>query len=142
MMSKIPSSLVGCSDVSLYNLKKGEGDVIEGSIDVLLRSKWKRYSSSIGSPFQEKGASVGGARRIFFFQRIVEVFIDTLCQLRFKFIEKSEVTHFNFQRRFLAPVLFIMEDLWSKLDLRELVIQFIDNIPFESNECYSYLYFF
>ena len=72
MTSKIPSSLGCCSALSLYNLKKGEGDVFESSIDVLLRSKLHRCSSNIGSPSQEKGTSVGGARRIFSLQRIVE----------------------------------------------------------------------
>ena len=54
--------------------------------------------------------------------------IDALRQLSFKFLEKPELTDFNFQRRFLAPFLFIMEDPKSKLDLRELVIRCIDNM--------------
>ena len=109
-------------------LEIGEGDVIQGSIDVSLRSQWQRCSSSIGSPSQQKDTSGGGALRIFSLQRIFEVLVNVLRQLSFNFIEKSKLTDFNFQRRFLAPFLFIMEDHQSKFDLRELVLRFMDNM--------------
>jgi brefeldin A-inhibited guanine nucleotide-exchange protein len=59
----------------------------------------------------------------------VSVFaIDSLKQLSFKFLEKPELSEFNFQRLFLKPFLVVMEDPCSREDGRELVLRCIDNM--------------
>jgi hypothetical protein len=60
---------------------------------------------------------------------MVSVFaIDSLKQLSFKFLEKPELSEFNFQRTFLKPFLAVMEDKGSREDIRELVLWCVDNI--------------
>ena len=54
--------------------------------------------------------------------------IDALRQLSFKFLEKPELSDFNFQRLFLKPFLVIMERPESREDTRELVLRCVDNI--------------
>lgn len=54
--------------------------------------------------------------------------IDALRQLSFKFLEKPELSDFNFQRLFLKPFLVIMENPESREDTRELVLRCVDNI--------------
>lgn len=54
--------------------------------------------------------------------------IDALRQLSFKFLEKPELSDFNFQRLFLKPFLVIMESPESREDTRELVLRCVDNI--------------
>ena len=60
---------------------------------------------------------------------MVSVFaIDSLKQLSFKFLDKTELAEFNFQRLFLKPFLDVMEDKNSREDVRELVLRCVDNI--------------
>lgn len=60
---------------------------------------------------------------------MVSVFaIDSLKQLSYKFLEKPELSEFNFQRTFLKPFLSVMEDEGSREDIRELVLRCVDNI--------------
>ena len=60
---------------------------------------------------------------------MVSVFaIDSLKQLSFKFLDKKELSEFNFQRLFLKPFLDVMEDKSSREDVRELVLRCVDNI--------------
>ena len=54
--------------------------------------------------------------------------IDALRQLSFKFLAKPELSDFNFQRLFLRPFLLIMENPGSRDDIRELVLQCVDNM--------------
>eukprot|EP00586_Coscinodiscus_wailesii_P008153 CAMPEP_0172522006 /NCGR_PEP_ID=MMETSP1066-20121228/292890_1 /TAXON_ID=671091 /ORGANISM="Coscinodiscus wailesii, Strain CCMP2513" /LENGTH=1699 /DNA_ID=CAMNT_0013304971 /DNA_START=60 /DNA_END=5160 /DNA_ORIENTATION=+ len=54
--------------------------------------------------------------------------IDSLRQLSFKFLEKPELSDFNFQRLFLRPFLLIMENPGSREDIRELVLRCVDNM--------------
>lgn len=54
--------------------------------------------------------------------------IDALRQLSFKFLEKSELSDFNFQRLFLRPFLEIMENPNSREDIRELILRCVDNM--------------
>lgn len=54
--------------------------------------------------------------------------IDALRQLSFKFLEKPELSDFNFQRLFLKPFLVIMENPESREETRELVLRCVDNI--------------
>ena len=61
--------------------------------------------------------------------RMVSIFaIDSLKQLSLKFLEKPELSEFNFQCSFLKPFLVVMEDKKSRDDIRELILQCIDNI--------------
>ena len=53
--------------------------------------------------------------------------IDALRQLSHKFLQKAELADFNFQRLFLRPFLSIMENTQSREDIRELILQCIDN---------------
>lgn len=54
--------------------------------------------------------------------------IDALRQLSNKFLEKSELSDFNFQRMFLKPFLDIMESDLSLADTREMILQCVDNM--------------
>jgi Sec7-like guanine-nucleotide exchange factor len=61
--------------------------------------------------------------------RMVSIFaIDSLKQLSLKFLEKPELSEFNFQCSFLKPFLIVMEDKKTRDDIRELILQCIDNI--------------
>jgi brefeldin A-inhibited guanine nucleotide-exchange protein len=53
--------------------------------------------------------------------------IDSLKQLGMKFLEKSELSHFNFQSIFLIPFERIMQKS-PALEIKELVLRVIDNI--------------
>jgi len=53
--------------------------------------------------------------------------IDALRQLSFKFLEKSELADFNFQRLFLQPFLSIIANPSSRADTRELILQCVGN---------------
>jgi hypothetical protein len=61
--------------------------------------------------------------------RMVSIFaIDSLKQLSLKFLEKPELSEFNFQCSFLKPFHVVMEKKGSREDIRELVLHCIDNI--------------
>jgi brefeldin A-inhibited guanine nucleotide-exchange protein len=54
--------------------------------------------------------------------------IDSLRQLSFKFLEKPELSEFNFQRIFLRPFLEIMSNDGTREDIRELILRCLDNM--------------
>ena len=54
--------------------------------------------------------------------------IDSLKQLSFKFLEKPELSEFNFQRIFLRPFFQIMLNKATREDTRELILRCIDNM--------------
>lgn len=54
--------------------------------------------------------------------------IDSLKQLSFKFLDKPELSEFNFQRIFLRPFLHVMDQEGTREDIRELVLRCLDNI--------------
>lgn len=54
--------------------------------------------------------------------------IDALRQLSNKFLEKSELADFNFQRMFLKPFLDIMQNKSSLSDTREVILQCVENM--------------
>jgi brefeldin A-inhibited guanine nucleotide-exchange protein len=59
----------------------------------------------------------------------VSVFaIDSLKQLSFKFLDKPELTEFNFQRIYLRPFLHVMQQDGTRENIRELVLRCLDNI--------------
>jgi brefeldin A-inhibited guanine nucleotide-exchange protein len=58
---------------------------------------------------------------------MVSVFaIDSLKQLSLKFLEKPELSEFNFQSSFLKPFLVVMQQKGSREGMRELVLQCVD----------------
>lgn len=60
---------------------------------------------------------------------MVSVFaIDSLKQLSLKFLEKPELSEFNFQSSFLKPFSVVMEHRGTREGVRELVLQCIDNV--------------
>lgn len=60
---------------------------------------------------------------------MVSVFaIDSLKQLSLKFLDKPELSEFNFQRSFLRPFEVVMGNDKSTENNRELILQCIDNI--------------
>lgn len=61
--------------------------------------------------------------------QMVSIFaIDSLKQLSLKFLEKPELSEFNFQCSFLKPFHVVMESKGIREDIRELVLHCIDNI--------------
>ena len=54
--------------------------------------------------------------------------IDSLKQLSFKFLDKPELSEFNFQRIYLRPFLHVMQQEGTREDIRELVLRCLDNI--------------
>ncbi|CAB9502026.1 inhibited guanine nucleotide-exchange protein [Seminavis robusta] len=54
--------------------------------------------------------------------------IDSLKQLSFKFLDKPELSEFNFQRIYLRPFLHVMQQDGTREDIRELVLRCLDNI--------------
>ena len=60
---------------------------------------------------------------------MVSVFaIDSLKQLSLKFLEKPELSEFNFQSSFLKPFSIVMEHEGTREGVRELVLQCVDNV--------------
>jgi brefeldin A-inhibited guanine nucleotide-exchange protein len=59
----------------------------------------------------------------------VSVFaIDSLKQLSLKFLDKPELSEFNFQSSFLRPFQVVMENKGSRVEIREMVLSCVDNI--------------
>jgi brefeldin A-inhibited guanine nucleotide-exchange protein len=59
----------------------------------------------------------------------VSVFaIDSLKQLSLKFLDKPELSEFNFQSSFLRPFQVVMENKDSRPEIREMVLSCVDNI--------------
>jgi len=95
-------------------------EVADYNMDIRPRLTWSQIWESMGNHFARVGCNENA---------IVSMFaIDALRQLSFKFLEKPELTDFNFQRLFLKPFLLIMENPGSREDIRELVLRCVDNI--------------
>ena len=61
--------------------------------------------------------------------RMVSIFaVDSLKQLSLKFLEKPELSEFNFQCSFLKPFHVVMAKKGTRDDIRELILHCIDNI--------------
>lgn len=95
-------------------------EVADYNMDIRPRITWSQIWESMGNHFARVGCNENA---------IVSMFaIDALRQLSLKFLEKPELTDFNFQRLFLKPFLLIMENPGSREDIRELVLRCVDNI--------------
>lgn len=95
-------------------------EVADYNMDVRPRLIWAQMWELMASHF----AKIGCHENAF-----VSTFsIDSLRQLSFKFLEKPELSEFNFQRIFLRPFFDIMSNKGTREDIRELILRCIDNM--------------
>jgi brefeldin A-inhibited guanine nucleotide-exchange protein len=95
-------------------------DVADYNMDVRPRLVWAQIWELMADYFAQNACHSNA---------MVSVFaIDSLKQLSFKFLDKPELSEFNFQRLFLNPFLVVMENKNSREDIRDLVLQCVDNI--------------
>lgn len=95
-------------------------EVADYNMDVRPRLVWAQVWEMMADYFAKIGCNENA---------MVSAFaIDSLKQLSFKFLDKPELSDFNFQRIFLGPFLNVMEDRTSREDIRELVLRCTDNI--------------
>jgi brefeldin A-inhibited guanine nucleotide-exchange protein len=109
----------GTNGPSIFSLQKLV-EVADFNMDVRPRLVWAQIWGKM-SDFFAKIACDRNSRVNFFA-------IDSLKQLSSKFLEKPELSEFNFQRTFLNPFLVVMEDKDSKEETREMVLQCVDHI--------------
>ena len=95
-------------------------EVADYNMNIRPRLTWSQIWEDMGSHFAKVGCHENAMVSMFA--------IDALRQLSFKFLEKPELTDFNFQRLFLKPFLLIMKNPGSREDIRELVLRCVDNI--------------
>jgi len=95
-------------------------EVADYNMNIRPRLTWSQIWEDMGNHFAKVGCNENAMVSMFA--------IDALRQLSFKFLEKPELTDFNFQRLFLKPFLFIMKNPGSREDIRELVLRCVDNI--------------
>ncbi|KAL9184358.1 hypothetical protein ACHAXT_002444 [Thalassiosira profunda] len=88
-------------------------EVADYNMNIRPRLTWSQLWESMGNHFAKVGCNENAMVSMFA--------IDALRQLSFKFLEKPELTDFNFQRLFLKPFLLIMKNQSSREDIRELV---------------------
>lgn len=95
-------------------------EVADYNMNIRPRLTWSQIWETMGRHFAKVGCDDNAMVSMFA--------IDALRQLSLKFLEKPELTDFNFQRLFLKPFLLIMENPGSREDIRELVLRCVDNI--------------
>lgn len=95
-------------------------EVADYNMNIRPRLTWSQIWETMGTHFAKVGCNENAMVSMFA--------IDALRQLSFKFLEKPELTDFNFQRLFLKPFLLIMKSPGSREDVRELVLRCVDNI--------------
>jgi len=95
-------------------------EVADYNMSIRPRLTWSQIWENMGNHFAKVGCNENAMVSMFA--------IDALRQLSFKFLEKPELTDFNFQRLFLKPFLLIMKNPGSREDIRELVLRCVDNI--------------
>lgn len=95
-------------------------EVADYNMVIRPRLTWSQIWEKMGSHFAKVGCNANAMVSMFA--------IDALRQLSLKFLEKPELTDFNFQRLFLKPFLLIMKNPGSREDVRELVLRCVDNI--------------
>jgi len=95
-------------------------EVADYNMNIRPRLTWSQIWESMGNHFAKVGCDENAMVSMFA--------IDALRQLSFKFLEKPELTDFNFQRLFLKPFLLIMKNPGSREDIRELVLRCVDNM--------------
>ncbi|ACI64564.1 ArfGEF, partial [Thalassiosira pseudonana CCMP1335] len=95
-------------------------EVADYNMNIRPRLTWSQIWETMGRHFAKVGCDDNAMVSMFA--------IDALRQLSLKFLEKPELTDFNFQRLFLKPFLLIIENPGSREDIRELVLRCVDNI--------------
>eukprot|EP00538_Stauroneis_constricta_P006079 CAMPEP_0119552528 /NCGR_PEP_ID=MMETSP1352-20130426/5482_1 /TAXON_ID=265584 /ORGANISM="Stauroneis constricta, Strain CCMP1120" /LENGTH=2147 /DNA_ID=CAMNT_0007598771 /DNA_START=318 /DNA_END=6761 /DNA_ORIENTATION=+ len=109
----------GDQGTSIFSLQRLV-EVADYNMDIRPRLVWKQIWLIVSDFFAAIGCHKNG---------MVSVFaMDSLKQLSFKFLEKPELSEFHFQRMFLTPFLQVIENPGTRPDIRELVLQCIDNI--------------
>lgn len=117
--AEIGTSRRGKDGPSIFSLQKLV-EVADFNMDVRPRLVWAQIWDLMSDFFAENACHKNA---------MVSVFaIDSLKQLSTKFLEKPELSEFNFQRLFLRPFLVVMEDTSSREDVRELVLRCVDNM--------------
>ena len=109
----------GNAGPSIFSLQKLV-EVADYNMDVRPRLVWTQVWEVMAEYFAKIACHKNS--RVSFFA------LDSLKQLSSKFLEKPELSEFNFQRIFLNPFLVVMEDEGSSDDIREMVLHCIDNI--------------
>ena len=94
-------------------------EVADYNMNIRSRLSWAKIWKLMAQHFVKIGCNTNAKVSMFA--------IDALRQLSHKFLEKAELADFNFQRLFLRPFLSIMENTQSREDIRELILQCIDN---------------
>lgn len=116
---KIAGSAHGIEGPRIFSLQRLV-EVADYNMNIRPRLTWSQLWENMGNHFAKVGCDENAMVSMFA--------IDALRQLSFKFLEKPELTDFNFQRLFLKPFLFIMENPGSREDIKELVLRCVDNI--------------
>lgn len=116
---KVSSSTHGQEGPRIFSLQHLV-EVADYNMNIRPRLTWSQIWETMGNHFAKVGCNENAMVSMFA--------IDALRQLSFKFLEKPELTDFNFQRLFLKPFLLIMKNPGSREDIRELVLRCVDNI--------------
>jgi len=104
---------------SIFSLQKLV-EVADFNMDVRPRLVWAQVWEMMAEYF----AKIACDKNV----RVSVFAIDSLKQLSAKFLEKPELSEFNFQRIFLRPFLIVMEDTEGNADIREMVLQCVDHL--------------
>jgi brefeldin A-inhibited guanine nucleotide-exchange protein len=119
MTPRNDASSHGGDDLSIFSLQRLV-EVADYNMDVRPRLVWTQVWDIMAGFYSKAGCHRNA---------MVSVFaIDSLKQLSFKFLDKPESSEFNFQRNFLNPFLQVMENSGTREDIRELILQCVDNI--------------
>lgn len=95
-------------------------EVADYNMDVRPRLAWAQVWDIMAEHFSKIGCHENAMVSIFA--------IDSLKQLSFKFLQKPELSEFNFQAIFLRPFLQIIENKGTREDIRELILRVVDNM--------------
>jgi Sec7-like guanine-nucleotide exchange factor len=95
-------------------------EVADYNMDVRPRIAWAQVWGIMADHFAKIGCHENAM--------VTSFAIDSLKQLSFKFLEKPELSDFNFQSTFLRPFLQIMENKGTREDIRELILRCVDNM--------------
>lgn len=118
-LPKVAGSGHGLEGPRIFSLQRLV-EVADYNMNIRPRLTWSSIWETVGNHFARVGCHENAMVSMFA--------IDALRQLSFKFLEKPELTDFNFQRLFLKPFLVIMKNPGSREDIRELILRCVDNI--------------
>ncbi|KAL4477738.1 hypothetical protein ABPG72_018912 [Tetrahymena utriculariae] len=101
-------SLLRISEVAEFNMDR-------------VRYEWNIIWQTLSNLFQDVGTNENS--------QCVPLVIDQLKQLSMKFLKKTELSHYSFQKMFLQPFLYIFENInTSKHEIYELILSCLINI--------------